>query len=111
MTKYIEYDEEGTLIANNTASSYVRVSYNIADDHLTVNGNYFTVDGSQLIVITPDDDNLYPDQPGSLTIAGAPSDVCNSQSSMFLQRYILQRSILIWTASALKTPPCLLTKL
>ena len=59
------------------------MSYNIADDHLTVNGNYFTVDGSQLIVITPDDDNLYPDQPGSLTIAGAPSDVCNSQSSMF----------------------------
>lgn len=83
MTKYIEYDEEGTLIANNTASSYVRVSYNIADDHLTVNGNYFTVDGSQLIVITPDDDNLYPDQPGSLTIAGVASDVCNSQSSMF----------------------------
>ena len=83
MTKYIEYDEEGTLIANNTASSYVRVSYNTADDRLTVNGNYFTVDGSQLIVITPDDDNLYPDQPGSLTIAGAASDVCNSQSSMF----------------------------
>ncbi len=83
MTKYIEYDEEGTLIANNTASSYVRVSYNTADDRLTVNGNYFTVDGSQLIVITPDDDNLYPDQPGSLTIAGVASDVCNSQSSMF----------------------------
>lgn len=81
--KYVEYNSDGDLVANNTASSYVRVNTNSSDDKLVINGNYFTIDASKLKLIVPDNENKYPDQPGSLGVAGAQTDIVNSQSSLF----------------------------
>ncbi len=78
----VEYDAEGNLVNNATGNIYVRVSQDKTGDHLTVNGNYFTIDITALETFQPHTDSNHPGNSGKLSTVET-LDVVNSQTGIF----------------------------
>ncbi|MEG1710707.1 MAG: bacterial Ig-like domain-containing protein [Clostridia bacterium] len=83
LNKYVEYNENGEIIRNDTACSYIRWNENIKDDKMVINGNYFTINGRNLPLFTANTKG-YPDQPKALSIANYQLEVVNPQSAIFI---------------------------
>ena len=79
----VEYDAEGNLVNNATGNIYVRVSQDKTGDHLTVNGNYFTIDITALETFQPHTDSNHPGNAGNLNNTGETRPVVNSQTGVF----------------------------
>lgn len=79
----VEYDAEGNLVNNATGNLYVRVSHDKTGDHLTVNGNYFTIDITALDTFKPHTDGNHPGNSGTLNNTGETRPVVNSQTGVF----------------------------
>ncbi|MEG1710706.1 MAG: bacterial Ig-like domain-containing protein [Clostridia bacterium] len=84
LSKYVEYNENGDIIRNDSANSYVRWITDAANDKMVINGNYFTINGKKLPLLCANKGGKYEDQPDVLTIGNYETDVINSQSSIFL---------------------------
>lgn len=79
----VEYDAEGNLVNNATGNLYVRVSQDKTGDHLTVNGNYFTIDITALETFKVHTDANHPGNAGNLNNTGETRPVVNSQTGVF----------------------------
>lgn len=79
----IEYDAQGNLVNNASGNLYVRLSYDMTGDHLTVNGNYFTIDTTALDPFKPHTDSNHPGNVGTLNNTGENRPVVNSQTGVF----------------------------
>ena len=79
----VEYDAEGNLTKNATGNLYVRVSQDKTGDHLTVNGNYFTIDITALETFKVHTDANHPGNSGNLNNTGELRQVVNSQTGVF----------------------------
>lgn len=79
LLNYVEYNGD-ELIANNTGNPYVRYSESKTGDNLVINGNYQTIDASNLKLINLDYSGLEDGQPGTLKDT---EGVVNSQIAIF----------------------------
>ncbi len=78
---YLEVDENGKLTKNETGNIYVRYSRNVEEDQLIVNGNHFSINATQLPLLTTNENN-YANQPGELGIIDG-TNIVNVQTSVF----------------------------
>ena len=80
---YLDFDINGNITANRSGNAYVRAGYNINDDNLVINGNYFNIDASGLDLLTLT--GSYADQPDTFLNPNGTNEgkAINAQSAIF----------------------------